>query len=96
MTSKFELSLDTKLMRSPTVLTSDMGEEFVMMDVESGQYFNLKEVGAAVWNEIETEISFGEVLNRLMERFEVDRETCETEMRVFVERMMELKMVTLS
>ena len=96
MTDKFDLSLDTRMMRSPTVLSSDMGDEFVMMDIESGLYFNLKDVGAAVWVEIETEITFGEVLTRLTEQFEVDRATCEAEMREFVKQLVELKMVTLS
>ena len=96
MNVKPRIEPGTVISRNDTILATDLGDEFVMMDVTSGQYFNLKVVGASIWKQLEEPRTFSEILKQLQEEFEVEPETCEREVREFVMQMIDLEMVTLS
>lgn len=96
MTQQSVLELSTQISRNETILATDLDDEIIMMDVTSGQYFNLKEVGASVWKQLEEPKDFNTILDNLLEEFDIDRETCETEVRAFLARMAELEMISFS
>ena len=50
---------------------------------------NLNGVGAFLWQQLEREISFEELLKALTEEYEVDNETAETDLKKFVAQLEE-------
>ncbi len=68
-------------------LSARVGEELVMMSAENGNYIGLSEVGARIWELIETPRDFDSVCNALMTEFEVEPDICRTEVDTFLKEL---------
>ena len=65
-------------------LAAKIGDELVMMSTEKGNYIGLSEVGARIWELIETPQEVDAVCARLQEEYEVTPETCRAEVETFL------------
>jgi len=74
-------------------LASDLGDEMVMMDLESGNYIGLNEVGKDIWLHITGETTVSELIAKLVEEYEVTAEECEKDVMEYLEGMLEKRMV---
>jgi hypothetical protein len=68
-------------------LSAKVGDELVMMSAEKGNYIGLSEVGARIWEIIETPSEFDRVCARLQEEYEVAPETCHAEVETFLNEL---------
>jgi hypothetical protein len=75
------------------VIQSKIGDEVVMLDMESGFYFGLNSVASIIWSLLEQEIAFDVLIDRLMEKFEVERSLCESDTRELIDQMLEKKII---
>ena len=79
MTSK---QLEAKIYDSSLVvaareqISSDLGQEVVILNLQSGVYHGLNEVGARVWNLIEQPKPVKELKQTLAQEYEVEPEVC--------------------
>lgn len=70
-------ALDTIIQRVDTgMLRTDLGEEMVMMDIESGNYISLNNVGRLIWELVEQPTSVKLVLTKLTQKFAISEEQC--------------------
>ena len=68
-------------------LSAKVGDELVMMSAEKGNYIGLSEVGARIWDIIETPNDIEAVCAQLQEEYEVAPETCRAEVDAFLEEL---------
>jgi hypothetical protein len=59
---------------APDVLARSVGEELVLLDLASEQYFSLDPVGAAMWEAVMAAPSLAEARDALLEDWEVPAE----------------------
>lgn len=76
---------DLKWQRDDNWVGSQIEDNFVMVNIESGKYVALNASASAIWDALEQPRSADEIVADLLERFEVDQQTC----RVSVDRMLE-------
>lgn len=67
--------------------TTDLDGDKVMMDLEKGQYFALNSVGSSIWEEIEKPVKVGNIVDKLLEEYEIDRATCEKNVMEFIQTL---------
>ncbi|MGN6572162.1 MAG: PqqD family peptide modification chaperone [Pseudolabrys sp.] len=65
-------------------LSAKVGDELVMMSAETGIYIGLSEVGARIWDIIETPTDIDAVCTRLQEEYEVAPAECRAEVETFL------------
>jgi hypothetical protein len=58
-------------------VSSDLGGEAVILQLESGVYFGLNEVGAAIWALIREPRAVKEIEDAILAEFAVDAERCQ-------------------
>ena len=80
--------------RTPSVLSSTIDEETVMMSMERGMYYNLNPIGSSIWAMLETPHTFDQIVEKLLDEYDVDRATCESETAEFLESLMERDLVS--
>ena len=80
--------------RTPSVLSSAIDDEIVMMSMEQGMYYNLNPMGSAIWAMLETPHTFNEIIEKLMDEYDVDKATCEAETTEFLESLAERNLIT--
>jgi len=83
----------TKYIQNKKVIQSAIGEEVVMLDMDSGFYFGLNSVASIIWRKLEKEISFEEIISELLEDYNIDEVTCENETRIFLNQLLEKNII---
>jgi hypothetical protein len=64
-----------------------VGDEIMMMSPEHGKYIGVNEVGARIWELIETPSDVTRVYEELQREFEVSPEVCKAEVDSFLAEM---------
>ena len=67
----------SKITISPNVVSRAVGEETVILDLESGTYFGLDSIGARVWQMMEEGRTLSEICDVMVAEYDVSRETLE-------------------
>lgn len=62
-------------------VSSDLGGEAVILQLASGTYYSLNEVGARIWEMLQQPVRVGELRARIEEEYDVDPETCATDLQ---------------
>jgi hypothetical protein len=60
-----EITPDTLVARSPSVVTSEVDGEILMMSIEQGRYFGLNDVAGDLWERLGSPRPFGELVAEL-------------------------------
>jgi hypothetical protein len=76
-------------------LSAKVGDELVMMSAEKGNYIGLSEVGARVWEIIETPSEFDAICAQLEREYEVDPGVCRAEVETFIYELVKHDAVSL-
>lgn len=71
------LDVSSKICQSKEIDATDLNEEKVMMNLDKGRYFALNPVGSRIWDIIEKEICVSEIVNVLLNEYDIDKESCE-------------------
>ncbi|WP_040952947.1 lasso peptide biosynthesis PqqD family chaperone [Gorillibacterium massiliense] len=69
-------------------LVSSMDGEKVLMNIGNGKYYNLGEIGGRIWDLIEAPTPVSQLIDGLMEEYEVKRSTCEEHVFNFLQTML--------
>ena len=77
------MHLGTRLSVPPQVMSRRVGEETVLLDLESGLYFGVDQVGQRVWELAGGGRSLGEVIDVIVSEFEVQRSQAEADVLEF-------------
>lgn len=83
------LSPQSCVSRRSDVLTSSVGEETVMLDVEKGFYYGLDPVATRIWDLLATPMRVADLCAQLVVEFEVTPEACRTDLAAFLESLRE-------
>ncbi len=75
--------MSSKYIQNKKVIQSKIGDEVAMLDMDSGFYFGLNSVASIIWGKLEKPISLEEVINELLDEYNIDRDTCENDTRAF-------------
>jgi len=68
-------------------VSTDLGGEAVILGLQSGEYFELKAVGARIWDEIREPKTANALLNVLLNSYAVEREQCERDLLAVLEKL---------
>lgn len=82
--------------RADNKVAAEIGNETVILDIESGYYFQLNVTGARIWSLLEEPQSIGALCAKLEAAFEIDADTCRSEVTAFVETMRDKNLVSIS
>ncbi|GAB3514823.1 PqqD family peptide modification chaperone [Emticicia fontis] len=69
-----------------TIITN-LGDELVMMHVESGNFITLNNLGRVIWEKIEHPLSIGDLINYLLSKYNVSETQCKEETVIFLEKL---------
>jgi hypothetical protein len=73
------------LCRATTQVSTELDGETVILDVASGIYSGLDPVGTMIWNLLERPITFADIVETVLDTYDVQEEQCVKEMLVFLQ-----------
>jgi hypothetical protein len=68
-------------------LSAKVGDELVMMSAEKGNYIGLSEVGARIWELIDTPLPIEAVCAQLQDEYAVTPDVCRAEVETFLNEL---------
>ncbi|CAO1652493.1 PqqD family peptide modification chaperone [Parasphingorhabdus sp. NYA22] len=85
--------MDTKFSASEQILSSDIGDEMVMMDINLGKYFSLKGPSGRVWELIGNGTTVQAIFDVLLEEYDVEAEQCQQELLALLKDLHDAEMI---
>ena len=79
--------------RSPDVFCAAVGDELVMMDVDSGTFYVLDEISTLIWERLAAPTLVSDLLVDIRERYEVGSEQCQVEVLTLLEQMRDSSLI---
>ena len=73
--------------RASNKVAAEMGDEAVILDIESGLYFQLTKSAARIWGLLDAPMTVAILCEKVEAAFEVDSATCRAEVVEFLELM---------
>jgi Coenzyme PQQ synthesis protein D (PqqD) len=87
------LSLLTRIARNPNLPQATVGEELMMMDVESGNYYALDSIGRRIWELIAEPATVAGLCAQLTAEYDVAPEVCEAEVLDLLGKLAEHRLI---
>ena len=79
------ISVKSIITKHKNISDTEIDGDKVMMDLEKGKYFMLNAVASEIWSMINQPRSIKEIIQKLLEQYEVNYDTCEKQVIDFVE-----------
>jgi len=89
------MNLNKKVTFADTVFAQEVDGEMVLLDMNSENYFGLDEVGTAIWQAMQEKETLQEVLDVLLEQYEVESDVLEKDLSDFIAKLVESGLVEL-
>ena len=79
-----------------TVLATELEDEGVLLNLETGEYFGLDDVGLGMWKVLEASGTVEAARARLLEQYDVAEEVLHRDLEAFVAELLQRKLVVVS
>ena len=89
-------SLDVRVVASPKQLSCKIGEEAVILELESGIYYGLNPVASRVWDLLQEPRTIGEILASLLSEYEIEEAKCTEDLLSLLDQLQQWKLVDLN
>ena len=90
---KQTITTDTFIKRNNEVFASEIDDEVVMMNIQSGKYFGMDAIGSRIWQLVEEKIQVKEIIAQLLEEYNVTEEQCRNDVLEFLNELYEQNLV---
>lgn len=85
--------MSKRFIQNKKIIQSTIGDEVVMMDMDSGFYFGMNGVGSVIWRHLSNEITLDDLISKLMSEFKVNKQTCEVDTIEFLDSLLEKNII---
>lgn len=90
------IDFDTTIEKKQDIISSVMDDETVMMSIENSEYYGLNPVGSRIWELLDQPRTVAGICDILVEEYDVPAEECQREVKEFVEKLLEKKLVKIT
>jgi hypothetical protein len=75
---------EDKLVRAHEILSTELDQETVLMSIDAGAYYGMGDTARSIWEKLATPITFSDLVDALVEEYEVPREACAADLQGFL------------
>lgn len=86
---------NTKVKLITDINVTELAGEKVMIDFATGKYFMIKGVGNDIWDMIQTTVTYGEIVEKLLSEYDVSEEECRTSVSNFLMKLKKLNFISM-
>ena len=86
-TKKRTISTGSIVVASENQTSTNLDEEMVILNMESGIYYGLDGVGAHIWNQIQEPRSVGQIRDSIRRKYQVEPERCERDLLLLLQKL---------
>jgi hypothetical protein len=87
------IGLDTIIKRKNDMLFNEIDGEVVILSIENSEYFGLDMIGSRIWELLEQPLSFKNLVTSLLEEYEVTEQQCIEDTLIFLNKLVDKKLI---
>ena len=87
------INKDTKFKISSDIAISEINHESVLLNLNTGTYFQVNELGSFIISELKDYKSIDELQKKIILSFNVSDETCNDDLEGFINNLLEKKLL---
>jgi hypothetical protein len=87
-----DLTIDTTLVRDPTLAAADLDGRIVVLSVEAGAYVSFNGVASEIWHMLSEPCRVEEIFETLSHNHDVDAATLSRDVLPFLQRLIERRL----
>jgi Coenzyme PQQ synthesis protein D (PqqD) len=87
------ISRDSVVVVSQDQVSSDLAGESVILNLKSGTYYGLNELGSVIWEFIQEPKTVADICESILQEYEVDAETCESSVQALLSDLINAQLV---
>lgn len=87
------LTVGHRVVRSARCLSTEVGDETVLMSIESGCYGGLDDIGGDIWRRLRHPVAIADLCDALAAEYDTGRATIETDVLAFLEALLQRQMI---
>ena len=80
---------DSFIVNTNKFISSGFGDEMMLMNLETGDYIGLNTVSADIWKQTEKQITAQQIIDYLLQQYDVEEEVCKREVITAMQQMLE-------
>jgi hypothetical protein len=88
-----KINPDTKIQLDPDLLYSKVGDEIVLLSLESDKYFKIDAIGSRILELLKQAMTFEELCEQLTHEFDANAEQIRKDTEAFLHRCFEDKLI---
>ncbi len=77
-------------------LSTDLDQETIILDLESGIYSQLNSVASTIWKLLERPVSFEDIVNEVVSTYDVTEASCKDEIISFLADLAENRLISIA
>ena len=78
------VTLDTIVASGSSLVSADVGDDLVLLHVDKNAYYDTDAIGADIWHQLEQPVRVRDLCDRLVQKYDVDPETCQRDVLAFL------------
>ncbi len=80
---------DSFIVNNNKFISSGFGDEMMLMNLETGDYVGLNTVSADIWRQAEKQTTAQQIIDYLLQQYDVEETVCKTEVITVMQQMLE-------
>ena len=81
------ISRNSTIVKSSGQVSTDLGKEVIILGINSEEYYSLEEVGARIWGLIQEPKTVRNILDTLLNDYDVEPKRCERDLLAVLQEM---------
>jgi hypothetical protein len=78
-----------------SVITTELGDELLMMDIENGKYISLNRTATVIWQNIDKPIKVQDLIEILINRYKMEKSQCTIDTIQYLETLIAQKIINI-
>ena len=89
------LTTQSVIIKNKSVLENEIDGEKIMLNMDKGEYYGMDKIASRIWELLNEEIEIEKLIQKLLEEFEIDYETCKNDVLEFLDGMLKKNLIVL-
>lgn len=88
------LNLNSRITRNSDLVSSEVGEDTVLLDVEAGRYYGLDRLGSWVWSTLSEPHTVDALSEKMVASYEVELDQARQDLLEFLGELESMKLIS--
>ena len=81
------LSLDARVTAAPRQVSTEVGDETVILELQDGVYYGLDDVGSFIWRQLSEPRTVRDLRDAIVASYDIDADRCEEDLQAILQEM---------